>query len=205
MISWLTLADVKSAKGITDTARDTLLTALLPIAQEQVLKACPRFIPRQTFTEVQDGNGCAALVLKRRPVCGVVSIKDDPAREFGNDSIIDDADYAVDADAGVVYLDLELSDGVRNVQTVYVAGYGSFNPSDGNDSIAFATYDVPDDIIGLAANFVMFMANQAGAEGKASETIGEYSYRLADWTEFVGTSPLDQLTICRWADGSQAR
>lgn len=216
--SWLTLSMVKSVKNITDTSQDTAITALLGVAEDLVEQHCPRFIPRQTFTERHDGMGGGTIVLRRRPVCGVVSVKDSMSRSFSTTTAIDSSSYAVIEESGVIEFDDDtiswndedgasaspgaLSDGNRNIQVIYVAGYGDYNPSDGSDSNDFETYDVPQDLVLLAADFIQGSKNAAGLEGKKEERIGDYSYVIGDVEDL---SPTSRMTIERWADGTAAR
>lgn len=216
--SWLSLARVKEVKNITDTSLDTAITSLLSVAQALVEQHCPRFVPRQTFTELHDGMGGGTVVLRRRPVCGVLTVKDSLERAFSTTTAMSSADYAVLADEGLIEFDDTtltwgdegdahastgaLAEGNRNVQVKYVAGYGAYNPSDGNDSAEFEEYDVPQDLVMLGADFIFGAINAGGSEGKKEERIGDYSYVMGDVKDL---SPTSQMTIDRWADGSQAR
>lgn len=216
--SWLTLAMVKSVKNITDTSQDTAITALLRVAEDLVAQHCPKFIPRQSFTETHDGMGGGTIVLKRRPVCGVVSVKDSMSRAFSTTTALDSSSYSVDHESGVIQFDDDtiswdeddgasasggaLGEGNKNVQVVYVAGYGDYNPSNGTDSNDFETYDVPQDLVLLAADFIQGSQNASGTEGKKEERIGDYSYVMGDVSDL---SPTSKMTIQRWADGTAAR
>ena len=98
--------------------------------------------------------------------------------------------------------DVRRGEGNKNVQVVYVAGYGDYNPSNGTDSNDFETYDVPQDLVLLAADFIQGSKNAAGTEGKKEERIGDYSYVMGDVSDL---SPTSKMTIQRWADGTAAR
>lgn len=215
---WLSLSMVKSAKNITDSTYDSAISGLLVIAEDLIAQACPKFLPRQTLTEYHNGMGGGTIVLRRRPVCGVLSVKDSVSRSFGSIAAMDSSSYAVDVESGVIEFDDDtvnyddeggaisssgaLADGNRNVQVRYVAGYGDYNPSDGNDSIDFETFDLPQDLVLLASDFIFTAINGGGSEGKKEERIGDYSYVMGD---LESASPTAKMTIERWSDGTSAR
>jgi uncharacterized phiE125 gp8 family phage protein len=96
-----TLANVKTQLGITTSADDTLLTQLQAAADAFVEEYCQRSFLGGSFTEDHPG-GARAAFLRNYPVTAVTSVKVDPNRAFGAETVIDAASYHVHADRGVV-------------------------------------------------------------------------------------------------------
>lgn len=206
MSNWLTLEDVKNVKGITSTNKDDKITGILPFAMDLVERVMPKFRPRQLVTDVVDGKGATTVVLSARPVCGIVSFRDDPSRQWDADSEIDADFYYVDKAAGVIELDYELDDAKRNVQTKFIAGYGPFVISDApeGDSIEFDVYPVPATIIQVAADVVMASIAASGNEGRQQVRIGDFAYTLFDVGDVCTISPTAAMVIAQWSDGTNA-
>ncbi len=88
------LADVKADLGINDTSKDSVLTALIAAASDQIQREF-QFLCRQTYRETLPGYGGNILQLKRTPIVSVSSVT------HNNEPIVD---YTIeDKDAGHLY------------------------------------------------------------------------------------------------------
>src|SRR3954471_10857870 len=96
-----TLANVKLRLGVTASADDGLLTALMDSADQYVAAFCGRDFAGGTFTEYHPA-GSALAFLRNYPVLSVTSVKVDPAYAFGAETALPAAAYVVHADRGVV-------------------------------------------------------------------------------------------------------
>lgn len=96
-----TLANVKARLGITSSADDTLLGLLQDSADATVANYCHRDFAGGTFTEYFPG-GSAFVPLRNFPVDTVTSVKVDPARAFGAETVVPSTAYVVHADRGVI-------------------------------------------------------------------------------------------------------
>lgn len=96
-----TLTDTKAALLITGTADDALLTRLLAGADGFVAAHTGRDFAGGTFTEVFAAGG-ERLAVRNFPVASVTSVKVDPARQFGPDTLRAPDSYVVHADRGVI-------------------------------------------------------------------------------------------------------
>lgn len=164
-----TLADLKSYLGLSEETHDTLLTALIARASEAIERYCSREFAQLARTEYYDGRGVSRLVLRQRPIAASPApvVHDDPAREFGDASLIAADDIVLHADDGI----LELASGVfsdasLNVKVAYTSGY------------AAAPAPLAQACILLAAS--LFNRARQGADGIASEGhAGAYSVTYA--------------------------
>lgn len=226
-MSWLSLEAVKAAKNITDTSRDAAITAFLPTAEDFVASQLPRFVPRQVVTEQHHGEGNDEIVLHKRPVCGVASLKDSLARDWASAGEL--TSYDVVPESGVLRLDSGIGasgwdaggpwpgrrfqDGNRNVRVIYVAGYGErvdtpSDPADENDHEDFAEFALPRDVVKYASDYVMACLNTSGSEGLSGETFSAYSYTTATAIlaeVFHTTVPGAKSIYERWQDPTGAR
>jgi uncharacterized phiE125 gp8 family phage protein len=96
-----TLANVKLRLGVTTSADDALLTALMDAADQYVADFCGRDFAGGTFTEYHPG-GSAFVFLRNYPVQSVTGVKVDPAYAFGADTELSATAYVVHTDRGVV-------------------------------------------------------------------------------------------------------
>jgi len=163
------LTDLKTHLGITDSSQDTKLSAILAGA-EALVKSWARdagiILEKETVTEDLDGQDSTRLFLSFRPVLAVTKV-------YQSLVWLWDATTELAATKFRLYKPLGMLkradggtwlDGVQSVHVEYSAGYDP------------APADLKQGIVTLAA----FFAGQAGKEGKASETIGSYSYSLQD-------------------------
>jgi hypothetical protein len=96
-----TLENVKTRLNISSSADDTLLATLMDAADEWIRNHCNRILDGGSFTEDLPG-GSEFVCLKNFPVDSVDSIRVDPNRAFGNDTIIPADTYVVHTDRGVI-------------------------------------------------------------------------------------------------------
>jgi uncharacterized phiE125 gp8 family phage protein len=96
-----TLANVKLRLGITTSADDTLLSALMDSADQWVAAYCERDFGGGTFTEYHPAGG-TLVVLRNYPVQSVTSVKVDPAYGFGPETALPPTAYVVHTDRGVI-------------------------------------------------------------------------------------------------------
>lgn len=97
----VTLSDVKTHLGITTAADDALLGLLQGSADDFVAQYCGRSFAGGSFTEDHPG-GARAAFLHNYPVTTVTSVKVDPNRAFGSETVLDATNYFVHAERGVV-------------------------------------------------------------------------------------------------------
>jgi hypothetical protein len=96
-----TLANVKARLGIATSADDTLIGLLQDSADKAVENHCGRDFLGGTYTEYHPG-GSEFVHLRNFPVDTVTSVKVDPARAFGPETLVPAADYVVHAERGVI-------------------------------------------------------------------------------------------------------
>jgi uncharacterized phiE125 gp8 family phage protein len=96
-----TLTNVKTAMRIPDGADDTLLTRLMDGADAFVAQHTGRDFTGGTFTETHPA-GRGVLFLRNFPVTSVTSVKVDPARQFGSDTVRAASSYVLHADRGLI-------------------------------------------------------------------------------------------------------
>lgn len=96
-----TLANVKTALVVSGSADDDLLTRLMDGADAFVAAHTGRDFVGGTFIETH-AAGTATLFLRNFPVASVVSVKVDPDRQFGSDTVRAADTYVLQADRGLV-------------------------------------------------------------------------------------------------------
>lgn len=124
--------------GLTGTAEDATLDVLIARAGQMMAMWCgyPRAsatsaptMESTTYVLDLDGPGGRDLVVPVWPLTAVTSIYDDPAGDFGADTLVDAADYAIlDGTRGVVRLRSTSvhgawSTGSRTIRVTCTAGY----------------------------------------------------------------------------------
>jgi hypothetical protein len=96
-----TIANVKLRLGVTDSADDSLLSALMDSADQFVAEFCGRDFGGGSFTEYHSG-GTAVIFLRNYPVQTVTSVKVDPAYGFGSETTRPATAYVVHPERGVI-------------------------------------------------------------------------------------------------------
>ncbi len=96
-----TLSNVKARLNITASADDALLTTLMAAADAWVENYCNRDFAGGNFLEEFPG-GSAFVCLRNFPVEELGSVRVDPARQFGTETILSTDSYVLHAERGVV-------------------------------------------------------------------------------------------------------
>ncbi len=96
-----TLADVKTALMISGSDDDAILTRLLDGADVFITEHTGRNFAGGTFTETHAASA-ETLFLRNFPVESVTSVKVDPARAFGSDTVRAADTYILHADRGLI-------------------------------------------------------------------------------------------------------
>jgi uncharacterized phiE125 gp8 family phage protein len=96
-----TLANVKTRLGVSSSADDGLLSALMDSADDFVAGYCGRDFGGGTFTEYHSGDS-PVVVLRNYPVQTLTSVKVDPSYGFGAETLRPATSYVVHADRGVI-------------------------------------------------------------------------------------------------------
>ncbi len=167
-MSLTTRVALKRYLGIdaSDTAQDDLLDDLIAYASERLESYCARRFGLADLTEYLDGPGTSELVLARRPVTALTSVRIDADRDFAAESEVDSSELVLHAEAGVVErVGAVFPSGASNVRAQYSAGYTS----------------IPDDIEAAAIKLsaAWYAHARSGADGLTTETLGDYSARYA--------------------------
>ncbi len=98
-----TLANVKSRIGVTSSSDDTLLNTLIDTASAQINSICNRSFNGGTFTEYFDANPLVFQVANW-PISTVTSVKVDPTRNFGAETVVPTDRYVVHPERGSIEL-----------------------------------------------------------------------------------------------------
>ncbi len=160
-VNLTTPADVKAYLGLTGSAQDALLTALIARASEAIERYCSREFAQLARTEYYDGRGVPRLILRQRPVAAAPApvLIDDLDRLFAPGSAIPAADILLRAEEGIIELRRgDFQDGRLNIKVTYTAGY------------AAVPAPLAQACILLAA--ALFHRGQQGGDGIASENQG---------------------------------
>src|SRR5438105_3457647 len=96
-----TLANVKTGMMIGGSGDDTLLNQLMDGADAFITQHTGRDFGGGTFTETHPA-GRTTLFLRNFPVTSVTSVKVDPARQFGSDTVRPADTYVLHADRGLI-------------------------------------------------------------------------------------------------------
>lgn len=167
------LADVKAFLGITTTANDAVLSALITNVSAAIESYCNRTFASTSYTETRNGQGGCRLFLANGPVTAVASVSvDGVAIPPAPDAL--SSGYLVDANT--VYLrGYCFTRGVQNVMVTYTAGFAA----------------VPGDVAQACIESVAAHFAKRDRIDKASETLGTQqtiSYSQADMPAAVKTA-----------------
>jgi hypothetical protein len=183
--------DYKSWRGITGTADDTFIDLILGWVSNDIRDYCSRDgtngFESATRTEYYSGPDDAIIQLRERPVTSITSVTQTYAG--GQSVVLDSSTYRVDADSGL----LSRIDVARNRFASYNATYlgqgGDFKPSPrfeegfNNFTVVYvAGYaTIPGALQKACCLLADMLFNGRGRDmAVQSETIGQYSYTLAD-------------------------
>ena len=119
------LAEVKTYLKITATTYDSFLSSLIEIAQDKIQTYCNRKIVKTLVTgELHDGDGTSKVFLDYAPIYSVVSLYDDPERDYTSGTLISSSDYLNYSRAGYLELiDSNFNQDLQNIKVTYYAGW----------------------------------------------------------------------------------
>jgi len=125
-----------------------------------------RTLKEATYTsEKYDGNGSYYLYLKQYPISSITSIhRWDTSNNVSYGTYTANSDYLYDGNRGWIYLREGFQIGVQNYQITYKAGYAA----------------LPYDVRQACALYCSWMDMVRDKAGLNSESIGGYSYSLAN-------------------------
>lgn len=189
-----TLAQIKAFQGITGTASDAQLSALL-LAADPILKAyLGRDIESTSYTQFYSGTNTKHLVLRQRPVTAVTNVWVDNNGNFGSGTGFDSTtlltagtDYALQYDqdsttsrSGIL---VRINTTWPEVFLNYTFGrlVRETGPALGNIKVQYtAGYTtIPMDLQYAVSMIVAYMKRTAASAANLSaERIGEYSYEI---------------------------
>jgi hypothetical protein len=163
----VSLDNVKSFIGITNSQHDELLKFLINQATDYIESYTGRRFVDTTYTEEKyDGNATQDLVLKQFPVTATETFKLEKNNNFDNTDNWEEVDtdnYWVDNSEGCVHKISLFNLGKQNYRVTYSAGYDT----------------VPFDLQFLACSLVGEIFNKRRAMGIKSEKLGDHSITFA--------------------------
>ncbi|HOX23697.1 MAG TPA: phage head-tail connector protein [Elusimicrobiales bacterium] len=193
----MTLAEAKTYLGLTGTAQDTALSALLSLVTRQLENYLELvFIKRDVSNEVYTVPyqfSCAFFIKQNLPVNSIskIELKDSSlayVEKYGTTAGTDTFDYSKNGTVRRINSYIETRpDGVR-------VSY--------NGGLCTAIADIPDEIKAVAGNMLKLQWDVKFANGGKiqSESLGDYSYTLAtatDYPPFILTQ-LEALSAVKW-------
>lgn len=161
----LTLDEVKDWLEITDSADDDRLEALMNRAIEAVQRELDWYFgePRAT-SETLDGTGRASLYLRQPPADGEVAVYERTGPTYSWE-VLETTEY--ENDGRGLHHRSQWTRGHRNYRADYLEGFDS----------------PPGDVQQLTLDLIDAKWNADGHTGIRSESLGRYSYTLADLQE----------------------
>jgi len=193
----MTLAEAKTYLGLTGTAQDTALSALLSLVTRQLENYLELvFIKRDVSNEVYTVPyqfSCAFFIKQNLPVNSIskIELKDSSlayVEKYGTTAGTDTFDFSKNGTVRRINSYIETRpDGVR-------VSY--------NGGLCAAIADIPDEIKAVAGNMLKLQWDVKFANGGKiqSESLGDYSYTLAtatDYPPFILTQ-LEALSAVKW-------
>lgn len=162
MSTLCTADDVKTYGGITTTAEDGLIAALIPQASGQIEQYCNRTFLQGTYTETRNGRDTATLYLRQQPIVSVqsltiegVTVQPSPnTQTYGY--VFDEAQIYIRHARGPFGQPDRFVRGVQNIVVQYTAGFEA----------------IPDDIVQACVELVMWKRAKRNRIDKSSETLG---------------------------------
>ena len=122
-------ADIKTMLGITTSGQDSLLAIIKSNVETWAKNYCGRDFLVTSYTEYYDGDHTNVLRTNQRPIVSVTTIHSDPARVFGDATLIPASDIIGDAVSYrlgyVELLTYRFLAGLKSTKIVYSAGYST--------------------------------------------------------------------------------
>lgn len=169
-----TLTQLKAHLGISGTTDDAKLTRILAGVEMAIARHCRRVwaqangFDEATVTEVLTPISPGTTLLSVFPVVSVTSVKEDADRLFTDAALVEDTDYLIDKQSGILHrLDASWPRGQMVVKAVYVGGYESAGASH-----VSGHYAMPADLTSAAIIQAAFEYKRSGQEGIASMAAG---------------------------------
>ncbi len=195
MADLITISDYKAMTGLSGTAQDTQITALITVVSTSIRRYCQRDetngFESTARTERYNGSGESPLQLAEWPVTSVSSVTIYDIA--GGTEVVPSTDYRIQGKTGLLYrLGTERGRlaSARSVwyqlgPTMYDKSWKA-NPAwdegDQNISVVYTGgyASIPDDLQYAAARMVDIALATAGTDpAKISESIGDYQYSLS--------------------------
>ena len=144
---------------------------LINSASDRIEKFCNRKFILATYTdEAYDGNGKCDLYLKNFPIVAITAFKEwDSYNNVVSYTFAEHTEYIVYKIEGYIHIRGRLGNGKDIYRVTYSAGY--------------AIADVPYDLKKACADLCSFYNINKDKIGIQSESIGQYSYQLANKTD----------------------
>ena len=153
--AFVTLAEVKTQLGISDSSEDDKLEFLVNAATDLIEKYCGRrFIQAQYTDEIYDGENTNRLFVKNYPIDTAVA----PTVKVDDEAVTVEA---VNYPKGIIEIESFANDDLSNIKITYKGGY--------------LLADIPFDLKQAAILMVARARNVSKNSGIASESVGDYS------------------------------
>ncbi len=129
------LDTVKKFLNITDDNSNDILNMYIEANGVEICNRCNRdTFAKGSFTEYADGDRSFRMLLKNTPIESITSVHDDTSHQWGDNTLIDPANYTVDPWTGVLKCNLMFVFGGyqfwnNTVRIIYVGGYDTL-PAD---------------------------------------------------------------------------
>lgn len=165
MADLTTVAAVKTRMGISGSAKDAVLAALVTHVSAELQRFCDRTFAAADYVDQFDADGTDVLVLRNRPINTVTDVRVDPLRLFPTSTIVDSTQYYVDLRRAMIrFVDVVPTWGVGAVKVTYNAGYVA----------------IPDDVAKLTIDLIVYSYNQRQSWGNKHESLGGSSFAKAE-------------------------
>lgn len=173
------LIDLVIYESFYGDADDARVQALIPPISQATKNFCDNLFYNTEYTEYFDGGASDQIILKACPIVELGSFSYDPDRVFSIASVIDESQYSLDEESGILYIDrpwIHLKKR-RVLKVEYTAGYGE------------EMEDLPPDLHEAVAKWVGIAKKQW--EG---DQLGLNTIRLGDaMTVFEKMDPPDEV------------
>ena len=173
-------AELKTYLDFSGTGEDNLLDEIIEHVSAQIEVYCDRLFAEETDRNEYPRGGTDALHLKLFPITSINTIKEDPQRQFGANTLVDDSEYYSAGDAGARGLVIrqstwrrELSGqasikwigGADTIQVIYTGGY----------TVTSGVTAVPDDLKKAVIRQASYLWDRRATLGTVSASGGDGS------------------------------
>lgn len=185
----VTLAELKTYLGISDSSQDVKLQLILDSLctwLHEEFKSYGILLEETVLTEFHDGDHLDHLIANFRPIVSVASIHVSQQQIFDATTLVPATDYRIYNSTGIIRLINTAASflffpgltqqaglsvfgkGVQNIRLVYTAGFSTF-PA-----------DVKMAVMTVVGKFRSVSGVGGGGAAFSSERLGDYSYTLRD-------------------------